>query len=424
MTEATKAGGVPAADRARLARRMLIIATLCQNVAIGLTFGSYGALVVAIERTMHVDRGLSALGAALATLVLSLMSPSLGMLIGRFGIKRVLIAGAMFTALGYVAAAAATGIVGLLCAYALLVGPGIALLGIAAPSSLVANWFDEGRGRAIGIVNMPIVVAVLPPISALLVRQLGLQATLLVLAGMAALLVPLLFGVRDTPAAAGFAKTEPDADHAGHGTAGASKLLRVGDYWFLSLAAAIIAAGGATMATHVIAMSIGQGVEPARAALLLSVLGASGILGSLGYGMLADRIGGARALSVNALFQLVLWMGMLVLLPFPARALLVFLIGVNSGGAIASIGTALSQRFGPAALGGALDLWSLLSLPFTVGMPPLTGALFARTGSYVLPFLTQIALFAVAALLPWLCTKAGRRNALPDKTREPASVPM
>ena len=57
---------------------------------------------------------------------------------------------------------------------------------------------------------------------------------------------------------------------------------------------------------------------------------------------------------------------------------------------------------GTASLGGALGLWSLVSLPFTVALPPLTGALYAASGSYGQGFSVQIALFAVAAVAPWL----------------------
>jgi MFS family permease len=118
--------------------------------------------------------------------------------------------------------------------------------------------------------------------------------------------------------------------------------------------------------------------------------------------MLADRLGGRRALALNATCQAVLWAGFLVPMDFVPRAVLVMLIGINAGGMITCLGTALSQRFGPAALGGALGLWSLLNLPFAVGMPPLAGFLFESFNGYAAAFTIQIGLFLLAALLAGL----------------------
>lgn len=397
----------------RLSRRMLLLAALCQNVAMGLMFGSFGTFVVAIEEAMRVDRGLSTLGVALTILAIGLISPFIGLLMRRFGLRALLMAGASLCALGYAGAAAAADIAWLLACYALLVGPGIALLGLAVPSALVANWFVEGRGRAIGIVNMPILVALLPPVVATVTLTVGLGGAYLILASGAALLVPVLSFVIDRPEDVGLAPRGRGEAIVGEmlDPMGAVSLLRTRDYVLLAVTAAIIAGGGATISTHVMPLAVGQGVPPSLAALLISLLGFAGIMGSFGYGALADRIGGGRALSLNAGVQALLWLGLLVPMPFSLRALLIAAIGINSGGIIAAIATALSQRFGTASLGGALGLWSLMNLPFTVALPPLAGALFAWTGGYVLPFTFQIGLFSLAALLPWfgsLRLRAGR----------------
>ena len=393
----------------RLGRRMILLSALSQNVATGFMFGSFGTLVVDIERKMHVERGLSTAGAALVILAIGAIAPFLGAAMRRFGLRMLLVTGAVLCASGYLAAALATNITALLLAYALLVGPGIAMLGIAVPTSLVANWFVLGRGKAIGIVNMPIAVALVPPITAALLPQLGLSGVYLLLAAASALLIPGLLFVIDHPERLGLrahGETPAQAAEVAPPAMSALALVRTGDYWLLGLAAAILAGGGATIATHIMPMAMGEGTAPALAALLISVLGASGVAGSLLYGLLADRIGGGRALSINAALQVIFWCGLLVPMPFALRLVLAALIGINSGGMMSTLGTAMSQRFGAAALGGALGLWSLMNLPFTVGMPPLAGTLYARTGGYSVAFAVQIGLFAVAAIF---ATIAARR---------------
>jgi MFS family permease len=414
----TDTASVEVADLKRLGRRMILLAALSQNVAIGLMFGSFGTLVVEIEHRMQVGRGLSTAGASLVILAIGIISPFLGTLMARFGLRALLMTGATLCTLGYGSAALSPNILTLLLSYALLVGPGIALLGLAVPTSLVANWFTVGRGRAIGIVNMPIGVAFLPPVMATLLPDLGLSGMYLMLAALAACLIPTLLLVIDSPEKIGLrphgyvATVDTDVAAPIWNTA---TLIRTGDYWLLGLAAAIIGGGGASIATHIMPMAIGEGVPPASAALLISVLGGTGILGSLIYGMVADRFGGGRALAINAGLQAIMWCGLLLPMAYLPRMLLVGVIGINAGGMVASLGTALSQRFGAAALGGALGLWSLMNLPFTVGLPPVAGVLYARSGGYGVAFSIQIGLFVVAVILAGFAVRRARRAILTDK---------
>ncbi len=398
--------------RARhLGRRMVVVAALSQNVATGFMFGSFGALVVPIERQMHVDRGLSSAGAALVILAIGVIAPFIGWLIRTCGLKWMMIAGALLCSAGYATAGLASDITVLLLAYGLMIGPGVALLGLSVPTTLVSNWFVEGRGKAIGIVNMPIAVALVPPVMALLLAQLGLSATYMVLAVGSLLLTPALFLVVERPDQASVNLWDDKEIPIVVAPLGNVELLRTRDYRRLAFSAAMMAGGGAMLTTHIISLAIGEGVDPPLAALLLSLLGAAGVAGSLAYGALADRFGGPRAMVLNATCQAFLWAGFLVPMDFVPRALLIVLIGINSGGMITCIGTALSQRFGPAALGAALGLWSLLNLPFAVGMPPLAGFLFERFHGYSAAFTLQICLFAVAAVLAGLVARAGSRRA-------------
>lgn len=398
----------------RLGRRMILLSALSQNAASGLMFGSFGTLVVEIERRMQVDRGLSTAGASLVILAIGLIAPFIGALLRRFGIKRILIAGAALCGSGYLAAAFAANIYTLLASYALLVGPGIALLGIAVPTSLVANWFVTGRGRAIGLVNMPVAVATVPPIMAFVVPAFGLTGSYLLLAILSFLLIPALLLVIDHPGQVGLRAHGDDTEQPVGELVpqAAPRVVRTIDYWCIGLAASMLAGGGASLVTHLMPMAIGEGIRPELAAVLLSVLGGSGIIGSVLYGSLADRLGGSRALGLNAAIQAVLWIGMLMPMDFLPRLLLTAAIGVNAGGMISSLGTALSQRFGAAALGGAMGFWSLMNLPFSVGMPPLAGILYALYGGYTVAFSVQIGLFVTAALLAAVAARRATRRRL------------
>lgn len=375
----------------------MLLAALAQNLATGLMFGSFGTLLVAIEHDKHVERALSAAGASLVILAIGILSPFVGRLLTLFSIRALMITGALMCAGGYAAAAFSPGIGTLLAAYGLLVGPGVALMGIAVPSALVANWYVTGRGRAIGIVNMPLVVAVAPMLCAAMLPRIGLAGLYLAMAGIMLLAIPLLALVIDRPEQIG---QQPLGGELATETAPAfaiAPLLRDGGYWSFGLAAAVLGAGGATLVTHIMAVATGRGIPVGEAAMLMSVLGVAGMAGSLGYGWLADRIGGGWALAVNCGVQALLWGGLLLPFGFGPLFLLVSLIGINAGGMMAALGMALSQRFGTAAFGGALGFWSLMNLPFTVGLPLLAGVLFTRSGSYSISFGLQVGLLVAAA---------------------------
>jgi MFS family permease len=377
---------------------MIALAALSQNLASGLMFGSFGALLVSIEHDKHVARSLSAAGASLVILAIGVLSPFVGRLLTRFSIRSLMISGALMCAAGYTAAAFSPGIGTLLAAYGLLVGPGVALMGIAVPSALVANWYVTGRGRAIGIVNMPLVVAIAPMLCAALLPQIGLAGLYLAMAAILLLAVPLLALVIDRPEQISQQPLGGEITTEATPAFAIAPLLRDRGYWSFGLAAAVLGAGGATMVTHIMAVAIGRGIPVGEAAILMSVLGVAGMAGSLGYGWLADRIGGGRALAVNCAVQALLWGGLLLPFGFGPLFIVVSLIGINAGGMMPALGMALSQRFGTVAFGGALGFWSLMNLPFTVGLPLLAGVLFTRLGSYSVSFGLQIALLIVAAI--------------------------
>jgi cyanate permease len=377
---------------------MVALAMLSYNLASGLMFGSFGTLLVAIEHDKQVARSLSAAGAPLVILAIGIISPFIGRLLARYSIRAIIITGALLSAAGYTLAALAPGITLLLAAYGLLIGPGVALMGLAVPPALVANWYVTGRGRAIGIVNMPLVVAFAPLVCAAILPRTGLSGLYFGMAAIMLLAIPLLALIIDHPQDIGQHPLGGEITSQKPPPFAIAPLLRDRGYWQFGLAAAILAAGGATMVTHIMVVALGRGIPPGQAAMLMSVLGVAGVAGSLGYGWLADRLGGGRALALNCAVQALLWGGLLLPLGFAPLFIVVALIGINAGGMMPALGMALSQRFGTASFGGALGFWSLMNLPFTVGLPLLAGVMFSQTGSYSLSFTLQIDLLILAAI--------------------------
>jgi MFS family permease len=385
--------------------RMTFLAWLSQNMAIGLTFGVYGTLITSFERTYGVNRSISTLGISLVLLAFALVGSVAGSVLHRISIKMAMITGACLSAAGYGLVSSATSMTSVLLCYGLLIGPGAALLGGMLPSALISNWFETGRGRALGIVNMPVLVAVAPLVSAWILEQWGLSTVFVVLATLMLCLIPILFLIVDHPEKKGLLPVGSNKSDFGSvkqlksEPLGYGMLVRRPIYWAIVLLGCVMAAGGTVMSIHIVPMAAALGTDPGRAALLLASIGGLGILGSPLFGMITDRFGGVAALSLNATLQAVLWSVMLVQPTFPVMLLVSCGLGLTAGGMIASLSSTFSEYFGTANFGRAYGLFAFCSLPFIVGAPVLAGYLFSAQGSYQSPFGGQIVAFILVATL-------------------------
>ena len=397
-----------------LAVRMAAIAFIAQNVGVGFMFGSFGLLLEPVEARLGIARDTSSLGMALVMLGMALCAPLVGALSARLSLRTLMMAGAAMSAAGYALLAIADTVAAYLAAYGLLIGPGLALVATVSPATLVTRWFDQGRGRALGLVHMPILVAAMPLACAAMLAAAGLAATYMMLAGgMALLLLPLFAVVDRPPVAAEAAEAATQTDGAG----GLSEkaLLRQPGFWALTLAAAAISTGGTLLVTHLAPMVRGWGFDVAEGATLLSAMALAGIAGSLLFGWIADRIGGAVALAINCVNQALLWAVLLLKPSFPIMLAVIALIGVHAAAITATFGLALSQRFGAASFGRAFGLSSLITLPFLVAGVPVGAWFYVETGSYAGALWMQIGFYVLGAVA---AMGAARGRSSPPSGRE------
>src|SRR3546814_8840494 len=81
-------------------------------------------------------------------------------------------------------------------------------------------------------------------------------------------------------------------------------------------------------------MGISWGFERSDAALIQSIMALVGILGSVLFGFVADKLGGGRSLALIGFNCAVLWAILLMHPPFAVTAIVVGLIGMHGAGAI------------------------------------------------------------------------------------------
>jgi cyanate permease len=390
----------PAAANHRVAPRMATIAFLSHNLTIGCIFGSYGVLIEAIEAKMRMSRVLSSLGIPLVMLAVALSAPVIGVLVAKIRIRLLLILGALMMGVGFTALAVGRSVYVFLMVYALLLGPALALNSTMLPSTLVTRWYNVKRGRTLGIVNMPILAAGMAPAAALMLTHYGLSATYFMLAGLSALLLPIALFVIDYPPNT----TDPTGEYVAAEVAAdpgmsVGELFSTARFWTLLVAFAAITSGATVLAAHVVPMAMGWGIDAARAAGLVSFSSIGGIIGSAVWGAVADRLGGARTLSILCVSGAILWTLILPQPPYAAMALLVGVMGFTSAAVVPVASVALSQLFGRGSFGRAYGVLNLVNLPFLVLGVPVAAHVYVRTGSYT----TAIIGVAAFDLLGMLC---------------------
>ena len=412
----------PAAHNPPLAGRMALIAFLHYNFTLACTWGSFSVLLSAVESRLAVGRELSTLAVPLLNLATAGLAAVVGGIASRFSMRLVMTLGAALNLAGFVLLAFTHSYPLYLFAFGGLLGPAMAIGVVMAPT-LVTRWHQVNRGRALGLVTTPIVVAVVPLITTWMLQAHGATATYGMLAALAAIpLVADLF-IADPPVETA---ATPAAAH-GHGAPGPAagdgsmaQLLRAPKFWALAAAFMACAAGSIVLTAHMVPLARTWGYSATLAAALLSVQSFAGMAGTVVFGWIADRLGGARTFALLAFDTALLWLLLLLRLPFPLAVALIALIGIHGAGAVPVMSASLSEGFGAERFSSAYGLANLVNLPVSVACVPAAALIFARTGSYS-GAIVAVAAFTMAACLLVL-TAGGARRAAAQRKAEPGAA--
>jgi MFS family permease len=374
---------------------MLLRGFFAQNVAIGCAFGGFAVSILALEERFQTSRAMAEMVLALVVLTMSLLAPAAGAMIVRLGLRTTMITGVVMSAMGYAALAISPSMLATLAITATLIGPGAALFGSIPSSILASEWYPTARGKALGIVNVPLFVALVPLLGIAVIEAYGLAAFYLCLAGVHLLLLPLMVGIREPLMDRGVAEQGTPASLA---TKPALKfvLLQM-TFWLIVLGDGILNGANITNSAHIVPIATQGGISPSAAALLLSAGGGASILGSLSSGFLADRIGAARTLAVAGFGSALSWTILASTNWYPGLMIAMILCGACGAAVFPPTNILLTQLFGLRTLPQALGLLSFLTLPFTFAMSPAVGAAHDLVGRYA----------GISALLAAACGLVG-----------------
>jgi MFS family permease len=389
--------------------RMVGVAFLVDFIAVGFFFYSFGIYYPAIDAEFPGGSAWVAMGIAVSNLLSGVFAPFAGRALDALPLRRVMLVGAAIVASGF----GLLSLVRELWQYYLVLGTffalGLGLMGGMASTKLVANWFEAGRGRALGIANTGISLSglLMPTVATWLVAELGWRGGLRVYAlGILCIVVPLVAALVVTrpedvgQRPDGGARLEPGALPSVPDpiwTAGA--ILRAPRFWLIALPFALTFSALSSILIHLAPRAIDLGLDGYRPARVLSAAAGAGVIGKLGFGWLIDRFEPRVAVLTSFLAQAV---GLALVMQADGYASLAAgaaVFGLGMGGAVPLQGAIIGQAFGRLSFGTAAGLMRPFQVPIHALGIPFAARVRDATGSFDPAFAVFLGAYAVSALV-------------------------
>lgn len=373
---------------------------LAAMIGTGLCFSVWPSVsslfVTPLQETFGWSRGEIAL-AHNASLAAALVSPVLGRLIDRVGVRPVLLGGLLLTAIAYFLLAALRGALPVYyLLYTVLCLVGATTTGLTF-TRVVSGAFVGSRGLALAITRSGLALsgALLPPTVFAIISTYGWRMGFVALGALVLLLaLPIAWlwirGASLTPVAADGDVSKPQNSLFG--------LLRNHKVLLICVASALNYAPIVALLSQIQPLLVGKGLEAAEAAALIGLIGVSALVGALFTGMLVDRI---WAPLVACVFTLGPALGCLMLLPesielWVAIVALV-LLGLGQGAEIDVVAFMIARYFG---LRSYASIYGL-SVFFIASMVALGGSLIGLSydyfGDYNIALLVAASCFVISA---------------------------
>jgi MFS family permease len=389
---------------------------------------SYGVFLPVICEEFGWSRASVGAGMSLGFLAFGLPSPLFGVMVARFGPRVNLVLGNILAALGFAGMYLVQEVWHIYIIYS-FVGLTAGLGGYIAAATVINNWFIKKRSLALGIFLAcgGLGGFIFAPITSALISSVGWRLSWVILGGIILVVAVLIGGlvlVRDRPedmgqlpdgASAGpFVETGATEYPSGAGVRQegwqARQALQLPTTWLI---AAFTAAGAfimGAMSAHQIAYLQDSGFAPMTAAMTMSIIAVSGVIGSLGYGALALRFN-IRYLASIGFAGIIL---ALVILLTTKNVALIYVYSVFLGVGHGAVSTALPTFIGAYYRRDHYARVLGIILPFQVvaqaAAATIAGAIYDATNTYIPAFIIAAA-FSLAGLL---CVFLARQPKLPQ----------
>ncbi len=351
------------------------------------------------------------------TVALGLCIPVAGWFVDRIGARVVIATGVAIGGVGMLLASQANSLAGLAAGCALF-GIGAGGASLVSASYVIANWFGEHRGVAMGVMMMGTSTgaALSAPLVSHTVTLAGWRWGFAIL-GLGLLMIALPLAalcLREsgrTPGALEHRASAPEPSGVE-----VAQALRTRSFWLYCLILAMVGISGAAVNLHLVPFLLTDGFQAGLAAWVMSTYFIGATLAKPILGVAADRLG-VR----GGIWFAILMMGLsCLLLPRVSDHRVVFMLaltyGFGIGGPVALMPLLGVEAFGLRRYGTLMGLAGFVQMGSGVIGPVATGAFFDRFGSYAPVFTLLGLILAFTSFLPFACS-----NTQPEPKRRLAA---
>lgn len=374
----------------------LVLASSLGFCFFSIMLSTTGLFMQPVSQEFGWGRTLFASGVSIATLTTAVASPFLGIVIDKWGARRLALPGVVVTTLAMTAFGLLNGQVWMWVALWLFFGVASACIKSPVWTVAVLGVFDKSKGLALALVMSGTALSqvVVPPLGNWLISDFGWRAAYVWLGlgwGLPTLLMTwfFFFDLHDL-AARQRAKDQKKAQAAAAlNLPGLTvpQAVRDSAIWRVGISSFVVMVLTQGLAAHLIPILTDAGVSRTHAALLSSLGGVAAIAGKLITGLLLDRFRpnwtGGLTLVAAALTFLLLMDG----LRSPTAILLALLVNGYAAGTKTQITGYLTASYGGMKSFGVVYGVMAALMAAAAGLGPLlAGAVFDATGGYG-PFL-------------------------------------
>ena len=270
-----------------------------------------GAFIVTMVKEPGWSTGSVSFAAAVGLVVFGLSGPLSAWLMGRIGVRNVVLLSLLVTAGSLAITSIVREIWQLTLTFGLLSGLGTGLVASVLAPTVATRWFVRHRGLVTGILGASSSAGQLIffPFLTTLAVVADWRLASLVLAGLSvALIGPVLLWVRNDPAdvsarplgvAAGRIEPTPAPDHGVM-----RRAIRTSDFWFLAGTFFVCGAtSNGIVGQHFIPHAVDHGFTAVEASTALAFMGVFNFIGTVVSGWLTDRWDPRRLLLIYYSFR-------------------------------------------------------------------------------------------------------------------------
>jgi MFS family permease len=325
---------------------------------------------------------------------MGVLSPLLGRLMDHYPMRNIVLLGAVMLAIGLWLTQQAQALWQIWLIYATFMPLATGMMGTLASQTLVAKWFAERRGLALGISAMGTNVGgvIFPLVVAGLLIEVGWRDTFAYLAWTSLLLVvPLtLWVLRRQPPQISVDATRSVANPNDRLWT-TREILTTKLFWlpFMSLVPLSMTFGALQFNLGVFTRDLGLDDQAAAAFIAVSAVGM--VLGKLFCGILGDRLDHRVLFWIANSVMLIALALMLVANDYAGLMTAVVFMGLAGGGILPMMGVIFGARFGAASFGRVMG-FVMVNVMFGAMAPVMAGWIYDLTGNY------DLALWSLAGL--------------------------